>query len=108
MPQTAAQKAHYEANKDSYRVRRRQYHARRKAWLSDLKAQMGCRRCRLRHPGALDLHHREGESKCFEIGKGVTRRPKSAVLAEIAKCEALCANCHRILHWEAIHGEWKE
>lgn len=49
----------------------------------------------------MDFHHREGEDKCFDIGdtsaKGRGSRGLNAVLAEIAKCDVLCANCHRIV-----------
>jgi hypothetical protein len=52
------------------------------------------------HPkqwAAMDFHHREPSSKSFTIG-GAKRRSMDALLAEAAKCDLLCARCHRIRH----------
>jgi hypothetical protein len=57
----------------------------------------GCADCGYRgHPRALDFDHVSG-TKLFNIG-GVNRdsKPMNALLAEMAKCEVVCANCHRI------------
>jgi 5-methylcytosine-specific restriction endonuclease McrA len=48
-----------------------------------------------RYQGALELHHRNPNSKDFGIGdKGYTRS-WDKVKAELDKCILLCANCHR-------------
>jgi hypothetical protein len=46
-------------------------------------------------PECMDFDHRPGEKKLFGIGQGL-RRKLEALLAEIAKCDLVCANCHRI------------
>jgi ribosomal protein L44E len=49
-------------------------------------------------PGIFDFHHRDPGEKEFGIGQnGVPRRWES-VVAELAKCVMLCANCHREIH----------
>ena len=79
-----------------YRDRRRQ-HAR--AWLASLR--LACIRCGEAHPAVLDFHHRNPIEKDFQIGYMVqSQRARDLVLAEIAKCDVLCANCHRKYHWE--------
>ena len=47
-------------------------------------------------PGALEFHHRDASSKEFEIGNSSASRSRR--LIEAAKCDLLCANCHRARH----------
>lgn len=44
----------------------------------------------------MDFDHREGEVKLFDVSNGALRFGRAKVLAEIAKCDVICANCHRI------------
>ena len=44
----------------------------------------------------MDFDHRPDEKKSFEIAKSLYRYGLERVLAEINKCDLLCANCHRI------------
>lgn len=48
------------------------------------------------HPCVMDFDHREGETKLFGIGRDYYKHPKEQVLAEIKKCDLVCANCHRM------------
>lgn len=43
----------------------------------------------------LEFDHRNPETKRWAIGFIVARKPWRFVLAEIAKCDVRCANCHR-------------
>lgn len=54
-------------------------------------------------PVCMDFDHRPGEVKLFPIAKGAelfyrkkTTSRMSLLLAEIAKCDIVCANCHRL------------
>ena len=47
-----------------------------------------------RYAGALQFHHRNGETKAFGIGQRGLTRSLDALRAEAAKCVLLCANCH--------------
>lgn len=96
----------YRANKSKHHASVRKNERKRRAegrkWLNDLKVSRGCKRCQYRqHPAALDFHHRDGEKKEFSLaeafngGYGMAR-----ILAEIEKCDVLCANCHRIDTYE--------
>ena len=70
--------------------------ARRKmrAMIDELKTacvKCGYDRCKR----ALSFHHRTDETKKFGLSQVLaTCRSKAKVLAEIAKCDLLCANCH--------------
>jgi predicted HNH restriction endonuclease len=66
--------------------------------LADYKNSLSCERCGFSNPVALDFHHARGE-KSENIGKMVSRGYSFAsIMAEIEKCDVLCANCHRIEH----------
>lgn len=70
--------------------------AKRSAWLAEIKTKSGCVDCGYNaHGAALDFDHMPGVEKLFSIGNN-TNATKKATLAEIAKCEVVCANCHRI------------
>jgi hypothetical protein len=56
--------------------------------------QQPCADCgRTLHPEAMDLDHVRGD----KVGdaNALRRRGLAAVLQEIAKCDVVCANCHR-------------
>lgn len=64
--------------------------------LQELKTTHGCADCGYNErPEALDFDHLPGMVKSFPIGPSMTRSLES-LLAEAAKCEVVCANCHRI------------
>lgn len=64
------------------------------AWLSSLRTK--CLHCGEIDPIVLDFHHRNAAEKSFKlIGSNCYSRSRKAILAEVAKCDVLCANCHR-------------
>jgi hypothetical protein len=69
-------------------------------FVTELKLKMGCIDCGYRdHPAALDFDHLPG----FEKRGGIARMMgyhRNTLLAEIAKCEVVCSNCHRIRTWK--------
>jgi hypothetical protein len=68
-----------------------------KAYLDAIKLERGCVDCGYKgHPAALDFDHLPGATKAHELAKLVLWGNKEALDAEIAKCEVVCANCHRI------------
>lgn len=44
----------------------------------------------------LEFDHREDEEKCFDISDRMTSGSLEDLRREIAKCDIVCANCHRI------------
>jgi hypothetical protein len=64
--------------------------------ISKIKLDSGCVDCGYnKHPAALEFDHLPGHTKSFGLGIGYMRSWES-VLLEIAKCEIVCANCHRV------------
>lgn len=76
-----------------------------KPWLREYKRSLCCKDCGMsfaEFPCCLDFHHRNPGSKDFELSKVGRKRVSKKALAkiqeEIAKCDPLCANCHRKRH----------
>jgi hypothetical protein len=68
-------------------------------WLVELKSQLVCARCCEDHPGCLQFHHADPRQKEVSIADAVRRGwARERILAELAKCEVLCANCHAKHH----------
>ncbi len=85
------------------RSRRARVARRREAML---RAKGGaCTRCSDPHPHyVLEFHHRDPASKLANVSELVNAGTMRQLLAEIAKCDVLCANCHRAVGWEAPHA----
>lgn len=106
----AYQRAWYARNKEvevarntySRTIRRRDYTQR----VAKLKESMPCVDCGLFYPAcAMDFDHVRGE-KSFGIAVGIEGgRAWPTILAEIEKCELVCANCHRIRTFVRGHDE---
>ena len=60
------------------------------------KLERGCMDCGYAVAAvALDFDHRPGEEKLANVANLVTASAER-LYAEIAKCDVVCANCHRI------------
>ena len=80
-------------------AKRRRMELRR--WWDELKATKQCQRCGEAAPECLHFHHRDPTEKEFALSNGVGWGwSKQRILAETAKCEVLCANCHMKHHWD--------
>jgi hypothetical protein len=74
---------------------------KRRAWANTLKEGKPCQRCGGVFPVyVMDWHHREPSQKSFGIGRGSFKHSKEHLSEEIAKCDLLCSNCHRIVEYE--------
>ncbi len=71
--------------------------------LADLKAKpcMDCGQSRL--SCAMDFDHRPGEGKDFDISDG-WQHTQAEVLVELARCDLVCACCHRERTWKRTQG----
>lgn len=72
---------------------------RGREFLTQIKMSTGCVDCGYRKaPEALDFDHVFGE-KSYNVGMRISVTPET-LKKEIAKCEVVCANCHRIRTYE--------
>lgn len=96
--QKQAQRAYYERNREAVLAKNRENKEKRKQIVRDAKS-CPCQKCGKSYPPkVMDLHHREGEQKDGKISRMVERASLAALIEEIAKCDVLCANCHRMEH----------
>jgi hypothetical protein len=67
-----------------------------RAFVRNLKAGRPCKDCENIYPYfVMDFDHREG--KLFSVSQMVARKLSlKRILEEIAKCDLVCANCHRL------------
>jgi hypothetical protein len=92
---------YYQNNKEKFRVRDTHYKAILKAYVWDVKLQSKCSSCGESHPAVLDFHHRNPEEKTTTIAMMIVNGyALDKVKEEIEKCDILCANCHRKLHYD--------
>lgn len=73
------------------------YTSKRADYIREAK-NVPCHDCGERyHYCVMDFDHREGEPKLFAVSRGSSSR--ETLIAEIAKCDVVCANCHRVRTW---------
>lgn len=76
----------------------------KRAALDRVKTERGCQRCEVKGlpPAAYDFHHRDPSTKKFALAAANARGLTwEKIESEIAKCDVLCATCHRIVEHEA-------
>jgi hypothetical protein len=97
----AARRNYYLANKDTIIKKQREKRIECQEWVRHYKKE--CKTCGESHPACLDFHHignkEAGIAKMIHK-KNINEELKRKILIEIEKCEVLCSNCHRKLHWE--------
>lgn len=88
----------------TYDMNARRRYASRRALIDSIKTERGCVDCGYNaHPEALEFDHSDPTSKAFNVSTNWSRRWED-VLAEIAKCEVRCANCHAVRSKAGAHG----
>ena len=97
----AVGKAHYNANKGMYYKSNQARREAGKAFLQKVKDDSKCLTCGNLDSRVLDFHHRDPELKEFNIASCATRGYSiKHMKTEMDKCDVLCSNCYRILHYE--------
>lgn len=104
-PQAAA---HYKANKDYYIKRNKKRTLEIIALIRDYKTVHSvCMDCKLSHPHyRLDFDHLPGRTKLFVLSDASSARwSNQRIFEEMAKCEIVCANCHRDRTYARTRGD---
>lgn len=87
---------HYLRNKEKYMARAATQKAVLRALVDSLKDRP-CADCGINYPPwVMDLDHLDPATKVASVSEMVnTRATREGIIAEAAKCDAVCANCHR-------------
>ena len=93
-------KKYYLNNKNKVLVAVKAQRAIGKARWDTFKRTLKCTKCEQNHPAALDFHHTDPSEKENLVSKLVSNGCFAAAMEEMQKCIVLCANCHRIHHYE--------
>jgi hypothetical protein len=65
-----------------------------------------CADCGVRFPkAAMDFDHRDPATKTYTVSRMVGRATYSQILSEVAKCDIVCANCHRMRTYQRRRPE---
>ena len=98
--QRAANVAYYGRNRDRERERVAARQVATVAFLRELR-KAPCADCGSRlAPHQMDFDHREPSQKAFRLTAGAAMlKSRAALLAEVRKCDIVCANCHRLRTW---------
>ena len=95
--QSSLSKKHYQKNSDDYKRYRNKYKLNIQKRIYQYLKDNPCIKCGESNPVVLELDHRDPKLKEFNISSAPTRRVSVKKLdGELAKCDVLCANCHRI------------
>jgi hypothetical protein len=91
----------YQKNKQVTKERTRANKKKQKVVWDAFKASQACSHCGTTHPSGviIDFHHVDRTDK-QSVHHLVKNYQFAAAMEEVKKCIPLCANCHRILHWE--------
>jgi hypothetical protein len=94
--QRAAKRRCYERHRELYRDKNRRKRERVRALVREYKSRP-CADCKGLFPFyVMDFDHREGENKMAQVAMMVNNVSLERLLDEIAKCDIVCANCHRV------------
>lgn len=63
--------------------------------LTEVLTNASCKDCGLKDPAVLEFDHVNPEDKLFDVSSILENGSIPALRREMAKCEIVCANCHR-------------
>lgn len=102
-----ASRKHYEANKELTKQRTKENRKEYKKIWQTFKAHISCVKCGMSHPACMDFHHEDPNTKTGAVNQFVRDKSWKKAYEEAAKCIVLCANCHRIHHYDLHQAKKK-
>ena len=95
----------YESNAAKHKAgSSRNKRIKRNEWL-EFKELQSCSHCGFAHPAVIDFHHVIRDKTSRKVNRLLANGSfRQAMEEATTKCIPLCANCHRILHWDEQAG----
>ena len=93
-------KKYYKDNICAEKLRLQKTKKEKRAEWYVFKSTLKCTNCGFNHPAALDFHHTNPKEKEGNVHKFISNGNFAKAYKEVEKCIVLCANCHRIHHYE--------
>jgi hypothetical protein len=93
--QRAAIRRHYYANKQAYIDKAYKKRREIRQWVYELKETTPCTDCKIQYPYYV-MDFDPLQDKKVLVSKVINRGSWKQAKDEIAKCEIVCSNCHRI------------
>lgn len=88
--------------RECYSVTKKNLRKNKRIWLIEYKKTCECIKCGVNDYRVLEFHHLDQKDKEFAISWAHDNTSIDKIKKEIEKCVVLCANCHRVLHWEEM------
>jgi hypothetical protein len=96
---------HYESNVGKVKAAtKKRNHGLKDKW-REFKATLSCLECGIYHPAVLDFHHIDPEMKNASVHSLIQAKNYVAAMEEVEQCVVLCANCHRVYHYNERQRE---
>ena len=95
----AYNKKWYAKNKEKVTTRVNEKRRENRAKWIEFKSTLSCTHCGFSHPAVIDFHHVVRDGTKLDVNRLIANNSFGRAYKEIEKCIPLCANCHRILHW---------
>ena len=96
----ARAKSWRDRNPEKVAAHTRDWRGRKYLWLYEYQVAIGCMVCGENDFRCTEFHHRDPSKKEFNIAGAVASYSLEKIINEVGKCDVVCANCHRILHYE--------
>ena len=92
---------HYQNHVETYKANAQSRRKKIQRWLRETKKSLACIRCGESHIACLVFHHKDPALKETEVARVAIRGWSiDRIKREIDKCDVLCENCHRKLHYK--------
>lgn len=104
--QQQAQHESYIRNKHKYTQRNRDRKVKLRKWFTEYTEGNKCKECGEDDFRVLDYHHRNPDDKDMGVSRMINSKIAiSKIIVELEKCDCLCSNCHRKLHYSSVLGD---